>query len=54
MSQAKVDKRKYEKVHRKEIEKKRKIKTAVICIVVALAVGTCRNQHLQKYTKVCR
>ncbi len=39
MSQAKVDKRKYEKIHRKEIEKKRKIKTAVICIVVALAVG---------------
>ncbi|MBO5087474.1 MAG: hypothetical protein J6C01_02275 [Lachnospiraceae bacterium] len=39
MSQAKVDKRKYEKVHRKEIEKKRKIKTAVICIVVALAIG---------------
>lgn len=39
MSQAKVDKRKYEKIHRKEIEKKRKIKTAVICIVVALLLG---------------
>lgn len=39
MSQAKVDKRKYEKVHRKEIEKKRKIKTAVISIVIALVVG---------------
>lgn len=39
MSQAKVDKRKYEKVHRKEIEKKRKITLAVKCIVVALIVG---------------
>ena len=39
MSQAKVDKRKYEKVHRKEIEKKRKIKTTVKCITAALIIG---------------
>ncbi len=39
MSQAKVDKRKYEKVHRKEIERKRKIATAVKCVVAALIIG---------------
>ena len=39
MSQAKVDKRKYEKVHRKEIEKKRKVRFAVKCIVAALIIG---------------
>lgn len=39
MSQAKVDQRKYEKKHRKELERKRKISTAVKCIVVALILG---------------
>ncbi len=39
MSQAKVDKRKYEKKHRKEIERKRKVRLAVKCIVAALIVG---------------
>lgn len=39
MSQEKVDKRKYEKLHRKEIEKKRKLKFAAKCIVVALIIG---------------
>ncbi|MBQ9984405.1 MAG: hypothetical protein IJP29_07425 [Lachnospiraceae bacterium] len=39
MSQAKIDKRKYEKIHRKEIEKKRKMKFAVKCIATALVVG---------------
>lgn len=39
MSQAKVDKRKYEKVHRKEIERKKKIATAVKCVVAALIIG---------------
>lgn len=39
MSQEKVDKRKYEKYHRKEIERKKKIKTAAVCIVTALIVG---------------
>lgn len=39
MSQEKVDKRKYEKHHRKEIERKKKIKTAVTCISAALIVG---------------
>ena len=39
MSQAKVDKRKYEKIHRKEIEKKRKIRIAVHCVVAALILG---------------
>lgn len=39
MSQAKVDKRKYEKKHRKEIEKKRKIRIAVKSVVAALILG---------------
>lgn len=39
MSQAKVDKRKYEKIHRKEIEKKRKMNFAVKCIGTALVIG---------------
>ena len=39
MSQAKVDKRKYEKKHRKEIEKKRKIRMAVKCVTAALVIG---------------
>lgn len=39
MSQEKVDKRKYEKQHRKEIERKRKVRLAVKCIIVALIVG---------------
>lgn len=39
MSQAKVDKRKYEKKHRKEIERKKKIKTMVTCVTAALIVG---------------
>lgn len=39
MSQAKVDKRKYEKIHRKEIERKRKISTAIKCVVAAVVVG---------------
>jgi len=39
MSQEKVDKRKYEKHHRKEIEKKRKARFAVKCIAVALVLG---------------
>lgn len=39
MSQAKVDKRKYEKVHRKEIERKRKISTAIKCVVAAVVIG---------------
>lgn len=40
MSQAKVDKRKYEKKHRKEIERKKKIKTTVTCVVAALIIGS--------------
>lgn len=39
MSQAKVDKRKYEKIHRKEIEKKRKIRTTIKCVTAALIIG---------------
>ena len=39
MSQEKVDKRKYEKQHRKEIERKRKVRLAVKCIIVALIIG---------------
>lgn len=39
MSQAKVDKRKYEKIHRKEIERKRKVSTAIKCIVAAVVIG---------------
>lgn len=39
MSQAKVDQRKYQKKHRKEIERKKKISTAIKCIVAALILG---------------
>ncbi len=39
MSQEKVDKRKYEKQHRKEIERKRKVRLTVKCIIVALIIG---------------
>lgn len=39
MSQAKVDKRKYEKKNRKKLEKQRKIKLAVKCIATALIIG---------------
>lgn len=39
MSQEKVDKRKYEKQHRKEIERKRKVGLAVKCIIAALIIG---------------
>lgn len=39
MSQAKVDKRKYEKKNRKEIEKQRKAKFAMKCIIAALVIG---------------
>ena len=39
MSQEKVDRRKYEKKNRKKLEKQRKIKTALKCIIAALVVG---------------
>ena len=39
MSQAKVDKRKYEKKNRKQLEKKRKARFAAKCIVAALIIG---------------
>lgn len=39
MSQEKVDKRKYEKQHRKEIERKRKVRLTMKCIIVALIIG---------------
>lgn len=39
MSQAKVDKRKYEKKNRKEIERQRKVKLTVKCVTAALIVG---------------
>lgn len=39
MSQAKVDKRKYEKKNRKKLEKQRKIRFAVKCVVAALIIG---------------
>lgn len=39
MSQAKVDRRKYEKKNRKKLEKQRRIKTALKCITAALVVG---------------
>lgn len=39
MSQAKVEKRKYEKHHRKEIERKKRIKTATTCISIAVVIG---------------
>ena len=39
MSQAKVDRRKYEKKNRKKLEKQRKIKTTLKCITAALVLG---------------
>lgn len=39
MSQEKVDKRKYEKYHRKEIEKKNRMKITVTTIVSVVIVG---------------
>ena len=39
MSQEKVDKRKYEKQHRKEIERKRKVRFTVKCLVAGLIIG---------------
>lgn len=43
MSQQKVDKKKYEKYHRKEMLKKKKIKTVcgiiIACIVIGTAIG---------------
>lgn len=39
MSQEKVEKRKYEKLHRKEIEKKRKIKKALGVLAAILVLG---------------
>lgn len=39
MSQAKVDKRKYEKKNRKKLEKQRKIRFAVKCVTTALIIG---------------
>ena len=38
MSQEKVDKRKYEKQHRKEIERKRKVKFAIKCLVAVFII----------------
>lgn len=40
MSQEKVDKRKYEKYHRKEIQKKQKRKAMIATVVFVLVVGT--------------
>lgn len=39
MSQKKVDEKKYIKKHRKEIERKKKIKTVAICVAVCLVIG---------------
>ena len=39
MSQEKVDRRKYEKHNRKKLERQRKIKFAVKCIVAAIVIG---------------
>lgn len=39
MSQKKVDERKYLKKHRKEIERKKKTKTIVTCVVICLLLG---------------
>lgn len=39
MSQEKVDRRKYEKKNRKMLERKRKIRTAVKCVIAALVIG---------------
>lgn len=40
MSQEKVDKRKYEKYHRKEIQRKQKIKNTVFAVIAVLILGT--------------
>lgn len=40
MSQEKVDKRKYEKYHRKEIQRKQKIKTTILAVIGVLVLGT--------------
>lgn len=40
MSQEKVDKRKYEKYHRKEIQKKQKRKAMIATVVFVLVAGT--------------
>ncbi len=40
MSQEKVDKRKYEKHHRKEIQKKQKRKTIIYTVIGVLILGT--------------
>lgn len=40
MSQEKVDKRKYEKYHRKEIQKKQRIKTTIGIVFFVLILGT--------------
>lgn len=40
MSQAKVEKRKYEKKHRKELERKRKIKLLTKCVLWSLVIGS--------------
>lgn len=39
MSQEKVDRRKYEKYNRKKLERQRKIKLTVKCIIAALVIG---------------
>ena len=39
MSQEKVDRRKYEKKNRKKLEKQRKIRVTLKCIMAALVVG---------------
>ena len=39
MSQEKVDRRKYEKYNRKKLEKQRKLKFTIKCIVAALVIG---------------
>ena len=40
MSQEKVDKRKYEKYHRKEIQRKQKIKATIGAVIFVLILGT--------------
>lgn len=39
MSQEKVERRKYEKYNRKKLERQRKVKIAVKCIIAALVIG---------------
>jgi len=39
MSQEKVERRKYEKYNRKKLERQRKVKLTVKCIIAALVVG---------------